>query len=163
MPSCFKDLVQRSQCYHNFTEFFSFWEILEFFSTNSREHLKAPRPIRRPKSYFCLKWFHDKLTQKPPQAHCKEPHGKVASAHSKHEWRLENERRRHFFSNEIIFQDRYYEAKFGIPPNDPESVAFRQKVAAEYTLGLCWVLRYYYQVPPYFYLAFFCHEFCSKS
>jgi len=44
------------------------------------------------------------------------------------------------------FQDRYYEAKFGIPPDDPESESFRQKVAAEYTLGLCWVLRYYYQV-----------------
>jgi 5'-3' exonuclease len=30
--------------------------------------------------------------------------------------------------------------------DDPESVKFRQKVGAEYTYGLCWVLRYYYQV-----------------
>jgi 5'-3' exoribonuclease 2 len=44
------------------------------------------------------------------------------------------------------FKDRYYEAKFGLPPDDPQSIAFRQRVAAEYTLGLCWVLRYYYQV-----------------
>jgi 5'-3' exoribonuclease 2 len=44
------------------------------------------------------------------------------------------------------FKDRYYEAKFGLPQDDPQSIAFRQRVAAEYTLGLCWVLRYYYQV-----------------
>lgn len=51
-----------------------------------------------------------------------------------------------FIDNASAFQDRYYEAKFGIPPDDPESESFRRKVAAEYTLGLCWVLRYYYQV-----------------
>ena len=41
------------------------------------------------------------------------------------------------------FKDRYYESKFGVYPNDVE---FRYRVAAEYTIGLCWVLRYYYQV-----------------
>ena len=40
------------------------------------------------------------------------------------------------------FKDRYYESKFGVLPNEVE---FRHRVAAEYTLGLCWVLRYYYQ------------------
>ena len=37
------------------------------------------------------------------------------------------------------FKDRYYESKFGVLPDDKE---FRYRVAAEYTLGLCWVLRY---------------------
>jgi 5'-3' exoribonuclease 2 len=41
------------------------------------------------------------------------------------------------------FKERYYESKFGVRPED---VAFRHRVAQEYTLGLCWVLRYYYQV-----------------
>ena len=41
------------------------------------------------------------------------------------------------------FKDRYYESKFGVLPSEPR---FRNKVAEEYTLGLCWVLRYYYQV-----------------
>ena len=36
------------------------------------------------------------------------------------------------------FKDRYYESKFGVLPDDVE---FRYRVAAEYTLGLCWVLR----------------------
>ena len=36
------------------------------------------------------------------------------------------------------FKDRYYESKFGVLPDDKE---FRYRVAAEYTLGLCWVLR----------------------
>ena len=36
------------------------------------------------------------------------------------------------------FKDRYYESKFGVLPSD---VHFRHRVAAEYTLGLCWVLR----------------------
>jgi len=40
------------------------------------------------------------------------------------------------------FKDRYYESKFGTMPGD---VDFRQRVAREYTIGLCWVLRYYYQ------------------
>ncbi|TRY71497.1 hypothetical protein TCAL_12611 [Tigriopus californicus] len=40
------------------------------------------------------------------------------------------------------FKDRYYESKFGVLPTEQ---SFRHKVAAEYTLGLCWVLRYYYQ------------------
>ena len=38
------------------------------------------------------------------------------------------------------FKDRYYESKFGVLPDDKE---FRYRVAAEYTLGLCWVLRYF--------------------
>ena len=37
------------------------------------------------------------------------------------------------------FKDRYYESKFGVYPEDQH---FRYRVAAEYTLGLCWVLRY---------------------
>ena len=36
------------------------------------------------------------------------------------------------------FKDRYYESKFGVLPED---IGFRHRVAAEYTLGLCWVLR----------------------
>lgn len=36
------------------------------------------------------------------------------------------------------FKDRYYESKFGVLPSDKE---FRYRVAAEYTIGLCWVLR----------------------
>ena len=40
------------------------------------------------------------------------------------------------------FKDRYYESKFGVLPTE---VDFRHRVAAEYTIGLCWVLRYYYQ------------------
>ncbi|XP_071750269.1 5'-3' exoribonuclease 2 homolog isoform X2 [Lepeophtheirus salmonis] len=40
------------------------------------------------------------------------------------------------------FKDRYYESKFGVLPQDCD---FRYRVAAEYTRGLCWVLRYYYQ------------------
>ena len=37
---------------------------------------------------------------------------------------------------------RYYESKFDVGSDDIE---FRYRIAAEYTLGLCWVLRYYYQ------------------
>jgi len=40
------------------------------------------------------------------------------------------------------FKDRYYESKFDVGAEDKE---FRFRVAAEYTIGLCWVLRYYYQ------------------
>lgn len=43
------------------------------------------------------------------------------------------------------FKDRYYESKFGVLPEDRQ---FRHRVAAEYTIGLCWVLRYYYQGTP---------------
>ncbi len=45
------------------------------------------------------------------------------------------------------FKNRYYESKFGVLPNDVE---FRHTVAKEYTIGLCWVLRYYYQVRNWF-------------
>ncbi|KAL1460610.1 hypothetical protein WDU94_012582 [Cyamophila willieti] len=40
------------------------------------------------------------------------------------------------------FKDRYYESKFDVPKHD---VAFRRMVGHEYVLGLCWVLKYYYQ------------------
>ena len=40
------------------------------------------------------------------------------------------------------FKDRYYESKFDVGTEDIE---FRYRIAAEYALGLCWVLRYYYQ------------------
>lgn len=43
------------------------------------------------------------------------------------------------------YRDRYYEQKFGKGPND---LAFRQKVAADYVEGLCWVLLYYFQGCP---------------
>lgn len=43
------------------------------------------------------------------------------------------------------YRDRYYEQKFGKDPND---LAFRQKVAADYVEGLCWVLLYYFQGCP---------------
>lgn len=41
------------------------------------------------------------------------------------------------------FKDRYYESKFDVCSDDK---GFRQKVALEYIKGLCWVLKYYYQV-----------------
>ena len=40
------------------------------------------------------------------------------------------------------WKDRYYENKFGVGPEDCD---FRYKVANEYVLGMCWVLKYYYQ------------------
>ena len=40
------------------------------------------------------------------------------------------------------WKDRYYQSKFGIGPND---VSFRYRVANAYVLGMCWVLKYYYQ------------------
>jgi len=40
------------------------------------------------------------------------------------------------------FKDRYYESKFGVGPND---TSFRYRVANAYVLGMCWVLKYYYQ------------------
>lgn len=41
------------------------------------------------------------------------------------------------------FKDRYYESKFDVAS---DNLAFRHKVALEYVQGLCWVLKYYYQV-----------------
>lgn len=41
------------------------------------------------------------------------------------------------------FKDRYYSSKFDSKPNN---VAFRHLLALEYVRGLCWVLKYYYQV-----------------
>ncbi|CAG7836984.1 unnamed protein product [Allacma fusca] len=40
------------------------------------------------------------------------------------------------------FKDRYYESKFDV---QAENVAFRHEVAKQYVIGMCWVLRYYYQ------------------
>lgn len=40
------------------------------------------------------------------------------------------------------YEERYYEQKFGVEPND---LAFRHKVARDYAEGLCWVLAYYFQ------------------
>ena len=52
---------------------------------------------------------------------------------------------------EIGVKYKYFSNMFS---DDPQSVAFRHRVAAEYTLGLCWVLRYYYQV---------CYHLISKG
>lgn len=43
------------------------------------------------------------------------------------------------------YADRYYEQKFGVDPKDLE---FRHQVAREYAIGLCWVLKYYFQGCP---------------
>ena len=43
------------------------------------------------------------------------------------------------------YQDRYYEQKFHVGPEDQE---FRRKVARSYVEGLCWVLLYYFQGCP---------------
>lgn len=40
------------------------------------------------------------------------------------------------------WKDRYYENKFSVSSDD---VNFRHKVAHEYVIGICWVLKYYYQ------------------
>jgi len=40
------------------------------------------------------------------------------------------------------FKDRYYQSKFGVSSND---TSFRYCVANAYVLGMCWVLKYYYQ------------------
>jgi 5'-3' exoribonuclease 2 len=46
---------------------------------------------------------------------------------------------------EVGYRDRYYEQKFHIDAKDLE---FRNKIAACYIEGLCWVLRYYFQGCP---------------
>jgi 5'-3' exoribonuclease 2 len=43
------------------------------------------------------------------------------------------------------YADRYYEQKFNV---DPKNLEFRHQVARDYALGLCWVLRYYFQGCP---------------
>ncbi|KAI8935115.1 hypothetical protein NX059_007709 [Plenodomus lindquistii] len=43
------------------------------------------------------------------------------------------------------YEERYYEQKFHVDPND---IAFRNKVARQYAEGLCWVLAYYMQGCP---------------
>jgi len=40
------------------------------------------------------------------------------------------------------WKDRYYESKFGVGSDD---ISFRYRVANAYVLGMCWVLKYYYQ------------------
>lgn len=44
---------------------------------------------------------------------------------------------------ETGWKERYYQAKFEVSESDAE---FRNKVAWAYAEGLCWVLKYYYQV-----------------
>lgn len=46
---------------------------------------------------------------------------------------------------EAGYRDRYFEQKFHVDANDIE---FRNKVAAAYIEGLCWVLKYYFQGCP---------------
>lgn len=41
------------------------------------------------------------------------------------------------------WKQRYYKTKFDVDVSDED---FRQKVVQSYVEGLCWVLRYYYQV-----------------
>ena len=41
------------------------------------------------------------------------------------------------------WRQRYYKTKFDVEETDDD---FRQKVVRSYVEGLCWVLRYYYQV-----------------
>ncbi|PNS15301.1 hypothetical protein CAC42_5472 [Sphaceloma murrayae] len=43
------------------------------------------------------------------------------------------------------YEERYYEQKFHVAPNDME---FRHKVARDYVEGLAWVLQYYFQGCP---------------
>jgi len=43
------------------------------------------------------------------------------------------------------YADRYYEQKFYVDPNDVE---FRHQVARDYAIGLCWIMRYYFQECP---------------
>lgn len=43
------------------------------------------------------------------------------------------------------YEERYYEQKFHVAPDD---IAFRNKVARQYAEGLCWVLAYYMQGCP---------------
>ncbi|KAL3873789.1 hypothetical protein ACJMK2_036874, partial [Sinanodonta woodiana] len=40
------------------------------------------------------------------------------------------------------WKDRYYKSKFDV---DSDDIEFRHTVASHYVIGLCWVLRYYYQ------------------
>ena len=41
------------------------------------------------------------------------------------------------------WKERYYQDKFGVPSDDHE---FKVQLTEQYTMGLCWVLGYYYQV-----------------
>lgn len=41
------------------------------------------------------------------------------------------------------WKQRYYKTKFDVDATDDD---FRRKVVKSYVEGLCWVLRYYYQV-----------------
>uniref|UniRef100_A0A8C3UHB6 5'-3' exoribonuclease n=1 Tax=Catharus ustulatus TaxID=91951 RepID=A0A8C3UHB6_CATUS len=48
---------------------------------------------------------------------------------------------------ETGWKQRYYKNKFDVDASDEK---FRRKVVQSYVEGLCWVLRYYYQVPQSF-------------
>lgn len=50
------------------------------------------------------------------------------------------------------WKQRYYKSKFDVDVTDED---FRQKVVKSYVEGLCWVLRYYYQVT----LKTLCHVY----
>lgn len=45
------------------------------------------------------------------------------------------------------WKQRYYKNKFDVDASDEK---FRRKVVQSYVEGLCWVLRYYYQVLIFF-------------
>lgn len=47
------------------------------------------------------------------------------------------------------WKQRYYKTKFDVDVSDD---GFRKKVVRSYVEGLCWVLRYYYQVIGTFWL-----------
>lgn len=44
---------------------------------------------------------------------------------------------------EVNYKNRYYKTKFGL---DDTNLRARYKIGKEYAKGLCWVLKYYYQV-----------------
>lgn len=52
---------------------------------------------------------------------------------------------------EAGWKNRYYQIKFNISESDIE---FRRKVAWAYAEGLCWVLRYYYQVYKFYFIFY---------
>lgn len=58
---------------------------------------------------------------------------------------------------ETGWKQRYYKNKFDVDASDEK---FRRKVVQSYVEGLCWVLRYYYQVPQSF-LSEFVSVCCS--
>lgn len=49
------------------------------------------------------------------------------------------------------WKQRYYKNKFDVDASDED---FRKKVVRSYVEGLCWVLRYYYQVSGQLFIPF---------